>query len=90
MRLQAGAVGFDNLFIEISGILWDALLGGIVDIDDAEALPVALGPFKVIQEGPLEIPAQVNTVCRGAAILQEVAVEEVFPVGVGVTGDVSF
>src|SRR6185436_18124445 len=51
---------------EAPAVLDDALLGFVVDVDHAETLGVAVGPFEVVDQGPAEIAAQASAVFDGA------------------------
>src|SRR5215208_485192 len=69
------AVGADDLGVEAGARLGGALLGGEVDVDDAEALGVAVAPLEVVEEGPGEVAAEVDAgLDRAAGGAQVVAV----------------
>ena len=55
--------------------LGDARLGGEVDVDDPEALVVALFPLEVVQQRPHAVAAHVDAVGDGAGDRGEVALE---------------
>src|SRR5688572_22367847 len=51
--------GFDHLGVEPRARLGSAALGLEIDVDDAEALRVAVAPLEVVEERPGEIAAQI-------------------------------
>src|SRR5436190_376218 len=53
-------VVLDDTAIPSSAVLRDPPLRGVVHVHQAEAGHVALGPFEVVEQGPDEIPAQVD------------------------------
>ena len=58
--VEAAAVRGDHLGIEVGAVLRCALLGGEVDVHDAEALRVALRPLEVVEQRPDEVAAHVD------------------------------
>src|SRR3954452_20774476 len=56
--------------------------GLVVDVHQAEARRVTLGPFKIVHQGPAEVPPDVNTGIHRLAQRDEVAVQEVDAFGV--------
>src|SRR5690348_12451545 len=50
-------------------------LGGVVDVDDPEALAVALGPLEVVEERPEEIAPDVVALGEGPVEADEVLAE---------------
>src|SRR5690606_14671284 len=54
------AAGGDRVAVPVRAVLPGALTGGVVDVDEAEALGVAVGPFEVVQQRPREVPADVG------------------------------
>src|SRR3954454_5175443 len=63
-------VSADPVGVPPAARLHRAGLGGVVDVHDAEALPVAMGPLEVVQQGPDEVPPQRHSrgECRRAAV----------------------
>src|SRR5699024_4005788 len=57
----------DHVPLPTPGIFDRALLSLVVDIDDAKAYDVAVGPFKVVEERPQEVSPHVGTL--GTCIL---------------------
>ncbi len=49
------ALGGNERGVPAAAVFDDAALGGIINVDQAEALAVALGPLKVVQEGPDDV-----------------------------------
>ena len=45
----------DKIAIPDSRVLVGGLLGGVVDRDQAEAVPIAIGPFEIVRKRPREI-----------------------------------
>jgi hypothetical protein len=46
--------------VAIRGMFWRPFLRAEVAVDQAKAVFLSLGPFEVIDEGPLNIPARVH------------------------------
>ena len=80
-RLRDG-VGGDGGFVELRAEFWGALLGFEVDVDDAEALAVAVGPLVVVEEAPAEIALDGDAFGDGAVELGEIVAQEHGAVGV--------
>src|SRR6266516_6095378 len=76
------AVAGDHLPIPVGAVLQHALLGGVVNVDQAEALGVALFPLEVVQQRPDEVAAQVHPGGDGALRRAEVAIQEADAVGI--------
>lgn len=65
-------------------------LGGVVDMDESESEPVALVPFEVIEERPIEIAADIGTGSDGAVEGGEGGRDELLTERVGSVGDAVF
>ena len=76
------AVGGDGVAIEVRGEFGGSLLGGEVDIRDAEAFAVAVSPLEVVKEGPEEVALDGDAFRDGALELGEVVAKEHDAVGV--------
>ena len=44
----------------LAGLFDDAVLGSVVDVNEAEAGSVAFGPLEIIEQGPDEVPGQID------------------------------
>ena len=71
------AVGRDHLLVPVERVLRDALLGLVVDVDQAEALLVAVGPLEVVEQRPGVVAGHRHAVLDRARELEQVAVHEV-------------
>ena len=60
--LVAEASLLDHLAVPQRAVLEVALLGLVVDVDDSEALVVAVGPFEFVDQGPQQVAAHVDAV----------------------------
>ena len=59
---------------EVPGVLDGALLGGVVEADDAEARDLALGPLPVVDEAPVVVALDRQAGAGdGAQVVVEVA-----------------
>ena len=71
-----GAVGGDNLRIEVRAVLRRAPLACEVDVHDAKALRIAERPFEIVEQRPDHVAAHVDTlldrVAHGADVLTQV------------------
>src|SRR6266446_4846172 len=65
----------DDLTIPVRALLGGTRLCPVIDIDDAEALGVAECPFEIIQEGPDEVPPQINALLNGRGGSPEMRIE---------------
>ena len=63
VRSDLERIGFADYCVGAGARADGALLCGIVDVDEAEAEPEALVPFEIVEERPVEIPAD-----RGAGV----------------------
>ena len=54
-REESAAVRGDDVAVPGGGVLERALLGRVVDVDQAEAVLVALGPLEVVEDRPVEV-----------------------------------
>ncbi len=61
---HAQAVPADHLEVPLRAVLRHALLRRVVDVDQAEALVVPVGPLVVVQEAPDQVSAQVDALGR--------------------------
>src|SRR2546428_12887534 len=61
--------------IPVRALFGNTRLRPVIDIDDAEALGVAKCPFEIIQEGPDEVPPQINTLLNGSRGSPEMRIE---------------
>ncbi len=57
-------MGSNERGVPAATVLDNAALGGIINVDQAEALAVALGPLKVVQEGPDDLLASIAVQAR--------------------------
>src|SRR3546814_14382510 len=57
---QRAAVRIDHPRVPARTVLRGALLGAVVDVHDAEALPVAERPFEVVHQRPYHVSAPVD------------------------------
>ena len=69
------AVAGDDFFVEVGGHLGSALLSLEVDVVDAEAVGIAVGPFVVVHEAPAEVALDGNALADSAVELSEVVAE---------------
>src|SRR5579875_3189930 len=76
------AVVGDDLFVKHGAEFWGALLSFEIDVGDAEALFVAIGPLVVVEEAPKEVALDGNAFGDGALELGEVIAEVHDAVGV--------
>src|SRR5476649_1656348 len=67
-----------------------AFEGGVVDVDQAEAVAVARGPFEVVEQRPVDIAAHVDALVYAAAQGLQRAVDEGDAARVVVGGDAVF
>src|SRR5439155_9500722 len=74
---QAPAVAGDHLLVPTEGILGHAPLRLVVDVDEAKALLVAVGPFEVVEQRPGVIALDRHTVADRARQLEQPAVHMV-------------
>ena len=65
-------------------------LGGVVDVDESESEPVALVPFEVVEERPIEVAADIGTGSDGAVEGGEGGRDELLTERVGSVGDAVF
>src|SRR4029453_304976 len=72
---SCGADAGDEVAVPERAALRDAHLSGEVDVDDAEALVVALFPLEVVQQRPDAVAADVDAVGDGSGEGGEVALE---------------
>ena len=72
----------DHLPVPLRAVLQHALLRAVVDVHDAEALRVPLGPFEIVHERPDEVPPQVHTGRQGIMAGPEMPVEVLDALGV--------
>ena len=63
-RQPSSALRLDDVGVPTGARLRRADLGGEVDVHDAEAVGVALGPLEVVEERPHEVAAQVDAARR--------------------------
>jgi len=89
-REQGGAVASNHLGIEPGAGLERPPLSGEIDVNQPEALGIAVGPFQIVQQRPGEIAAQVDAAAPGrqrrAQMVAQVALAQGvgdFPVGLG-------
>src|SRR3954467_8330972 len=75
--MQRRPVRPDDLRVPRRGVLRGAGAGGVVAVDEAEALFVALGPFEVVDEGPVEVALDGGAAVNRPLELAEVALGEV-------------
>src|SRR3954447_4004067 len=76
------SVRADDVRVPVSGALDRALLCAVVDVDQAEALVVAVGPLEVVQQGPGEVAGQRGALAGGRGAGGEVALQVVLAFGV--------
>ena len=67
----------DPIAIPISGILRDPLLCFVIDVDDAEAVGIALCPLEIIHKGPEEIAADICALGCRSFQREQIAVEKI-------------
>src|SRR6185312_13330167 len=58
-------VAADDVGVPVAGALDGAGLGGVVDVDEAEALGVAVRPLEVVQQGPGEVAGERGALAGG-------------------------
>src|SRR5476649_2041055 len=68
-------VAGDHFLVERGAELGRALLRRVVDMDQAEARGVAVGPFEIVQQAPQEIAAHGNPLRRRALELRQVVAQ---------------
>jgi hypothetical protein len=61
--------------VPVGAELRDALLGALVDVDEAEARAAALGPFEVVEERPGVAAAMAS--CRNGSEWETVVIERI-------------
>src|SRR5438105_4409069 len=61
--------------IPVRTLFGNTRLRPVIDIDDAEAQRVAECPLEIIQEGPDEVPSQINTLLNGSRGSLEMCIE---------------
>src|SRR4051812_14497719 len=62
---SAAADPVDHVAVPVGALLRDALLGLVVDADDAEPLVIPVRPLEVVQQGPNEVAADVGARLSG-------------------------
>src|SRR5690606_30264639 len=72
----------DDLGVELRAGLGDALLGRVVDVDQAEALVVAEGPLEVVHQRPGGVAAHVGALLDRVVDRGDVRPQVVDPLGV--------
>ncbi len=72
-------IGLYRVPVPVSRILGDPALSFKVCEDKSKSLAVAVAPFEIVQEGPLEISFAINTILDGFLNLFQVAVQEIDP-----------
>ena len=82
LELSFYCVFLYDFAIPVTTIFDDAALGGIVGVDDAEALVIADSPFKVVHEGPDEVAEEGNAFADGLMGLKKVFAQVVEALGV--------
>ncbi len=58
------ALGGNEGGVPATTVFDDAALGGIINVDQAEALAESLGPLKVVQEGPDDVTLDWHTLAH--------------------------
>ena len=76
------AVAGDDFAVEVGAEFWGAFLGFEVDVVDAEAVGVAVGPFVVVEQAPEEVAADGDAFGDAAVEVGEVVAEVHDAVGV--------
>src|SRR4051812_3437713 len=77
--VQALAAGGYDLPVELVRVLGNALLRLVVDVHQAEALLVPVGPLEVVEDRPGEVARHRQPFAQGAPELEQRAVHEVDP-----------
>src|SRR5688572_1695011 len=67
----------DDFTVPVIGILRRALLRLVVDVDETEAILVALAPLEVVEDRPVEVAGDRHAFRRGALEAAEIVREEV-------------
>src|SRR5450755_562679 len=74
---QRAAVRCDHVSIPKRGVFQDALLARIVAENQAETMLVAVSPFEVVDERPMEIGLDWHAVAERAAQLEQMALRKI-------------
>ncbi len=72
----------DNPLIQPITILGGAFLGRVINVDDSKTLLVGNCPFKIIQNRPVEVAADVSPIRDGPAQLSQVAAQIIHALGI--------
>ena len=59
---QSTPVPFDHLPIPVCGRFERPFLALVIHMDQSEAFPVALGPLKIVHEGPMEVTREFDAI----------------------------
>ena len=76
------AVRGHDLAIEVRALLQDAVLSPVVGVHDAEALAVTVRPLEIVEQGPHEVPAEVDSTADRRVDRGEVAPQVLNALGV--------